>query len=114
MIRTDRYKLISRVSGRDEFYDLNKDPAETQNVIDDPELLPVIRELEQKLRLWLMRTADIVPYRYDRRFSEEMVWAKVKRLVPSEYEEEIRGKIRSGANMFLMIHECQKRFGSTG
>lgn len=83
-------------------------------MIDDPDYLPLIRELEQKLRLWLMRTADIVPYRYDRRFSEEMVWSKVKRMVPPEYKEKIRDKIRSGANMFLLIHECQKRFGSTG
>ena len=111
MIRTDRYKLVSRVNGRDEFYNLETDPAETRNVIDDPDYLPLIRELEQKLRLWLMRTADIVPFSYDRRFSEEMIWAKVKRLVPAEYEEEIREKIRSGANMFLLINECQQRFG---
>lgn len=114
MIRTYNCKLISRVNGHDEFYDLIKDPGETRNRIDDPESVPLIRELEQALRLWLMRTTDIVPYRYDRRFSEEMIWAKVRRLVPPEYEEKIREKIRSGANMFLLIHECQMRFGSTG
>ena len=73
----------------------------------------MIRDLERKFRMWLMQTADIVPYRYDKCFSEKMVWARVKLLVPPEYEEEIRERIRAGENMFLLIQECQRRFGSS-
>lgn len=112
MIRTDRYKLVLRVNEEDEFYDLVKDPKEMHNVIADPAYASVIRELEKKFRVWLMRTADIVPYQYDRRFSEEMIWARVKLLVPPEYEREIRDRIRAGENMFLLIQECQRRFGT--
>ncbi len=58
-----------------------------------------------------MQTADVVPFGYDRRFSDKMVWAKVKSLVPPEHEDEIWDKIRAGTNMYLLIQECQRRFG---
>lgn len=112
MIRTKQYKLVLRVNGKDEFYNLKQDPDELHNVISDLRYAADIRDLEKKFRMWLMRTADIVPYQYDKRFSEKMVWSRVKLLVPSEYEEEIRERIRAGENMFLLIQECQKRFGS--
>lgn len=111
MIRTGHYKLVLRVNEEDEFYDLIKDPKEMHNVIADPAYGTVIRDLEKKFRLWLMRTADVVPYQYDRRFSAEMVWARVKLLVPPEHEKEIRERIAAGENMFLLIQECQRRFG---
>ena len=60
--------------------------------------------------MWLMRTSDVVPYDYDQRFSPEMTWARVKRYVPEEYEEEIRQKIAEVANHFALIEECRKRF----
>lgn len=111
MIRTEDFKYVSRVNEKDELYDLQKDPGELKNIIDDPAYAPVVLQLEKKLRLWLMQTCDVVPYDMDSRFSHEMIWAKVKKLVPAEYEEEIRGKIRQGANMFMLINECKQRFG---
>lgn len=113
MIRTRWHKLVFRVNGKDECYDLVRDPEELHNVISDSGYDAVIRDLERKFRMWLMQTADIVPYRYDKRFSEKMVWARVKLLVPPESEEEIRERIRAGENMFLLIQECQRRFGSS-
>ena len=111
MIRTTDYKYVSRVNEADELYDLIKDPEERHNVISDPQYGSVSRELEKKLRLWLMRTADIVPYDYDKRFSDTMIWAEIRHMVPPEYVNEYREKIKNGMNKFLIAAECQKRFG---
>ena len=50
-IRTDRYKLIHFYHDVDEWelYDLQEDPNEMQNVIDDPEYEAVEKELRQDL-----------------------------------------------------------------
>ncbi len=111
MIRTHHHKLVLRVNEKDEFYDLIRDPDELHNAIDNPGYSACIRDLEKKFRVWLMQTADVVPFGYDRRFSDKMVWAKVKSLVPPEHEDEIWDKIRAGTNMYLLIQECQRRFG---
>lgn len=111
MLRTTDYKYVSRVNEADELYDLIKDPEERHNVISDPQYGSVSRELEKKLRLWLMRTADIVPYDYDKRFSDTMIWAEIRHMVPPEYVNEYREKIKNGMNKFLIAAECQKRFG---
>ena len=48
---------------------------------------------------------------YDKRFSQTMVWEEIKRMVPPEYAEEFQEKVRSGTNKFLIVAECQRRFG---
>ena len=111
MIRTEDYKYVSRVNEADEFYDLMKDPKERHNVITDPQYSHVLFDMEKKLRLWLMRTTDIVPFDYDKRFSEQMIWAEIRHMVPPEYVEEYRGKVQSGMNKFLLLAECERRFG---
>lgn len=111
MLRTRQYKLVSRVNGKDEFYDLLKDPGERNNCAGDPEYADIIKDLQHEQLLWLMRTADIVPFDYDRRFSREMIWAKVKNLVPPEHEDEIRKEIDDGVPMFSLIMSCRSRFG---
>ncbi len=111
MVRTMDYKYVARVDEADELYDLNQDPGERTNVISDPQYRRVRSELEKKLRLWLMRTADIVPFDYDKRFSREMIWAAVRHNVPPEHREEILREIDNGANMFLLAAECRRRFG---
>lgn len=58
-----------------------------------------------------MQTADAVPFDYDDRFSQEMIWAKVRALVPPEHETEIKAKIAAGANLFTLVQECLRRFG---
>ena len=40
-----------------------------------------------------------------------MVWEEIKRMVPPEYAEEFQEKVRSGTNKFLIVAECQRRFG---
>lgn len=111
MLRTSQWKLVSRINGKDELYDLTADPQELHNIFGADGTAAVTAQLKSKLLLWLMETADMVPYDYDRRFSDEMIWAKVKRLVPSEYENEIRAQIAGGTNMFLLIQQCKQRFG---
>jgi len=53
MYRTPRYKLMRDFlnAGRDEFYDLEHDPAEEKNLInsDDPAIQAAIRELHQQI-----------------------------------------------------------------
>lgn len=111
MLRTGDWKLVSRVNGRDELYDLRSDPKELCNIFGAEGTETVTAELKSKQLLWLMQTADAVPFDYDSRFSEEMIWARVRGLVPPEYEAEIRVKIRAGAGLFLLQEECRKRFG---
>jgi arylsulfatase A-like enzyme len=50
-IRTDRHKLIHWVNreGVDELYDLDADPYELANMIDDPNYAAVKRELRAEL-----------------------------------------------------------------
>ena len=112
MLRTGDWKLVSRVNGRDELYDLKNDPKELRNVFGEAGTEAVTADLKGKQLLWLMQTADAVPFDYDSRFSEEMIWAKVRRLVPPEHEAEIREKIAAGANLFTLMQECRQRFGA--
>jgi len=110
MLRTDRYKYIARIYEDDELYDLEADPCEKNNLVGSPEYAGVISEMQQLLLRWYMETVDVVPFDLDRRFSDEMIWAKVKKFVPKEYEAEIKEKIAAGANLFVLINECRARF----
>ena len=107
MIRSKEYKYVERISGENEFYCLKDDPQEKQNRISDPMFREEISRMRGELLRWLMKTADTVPYTYDARFTEEMVWARVKRFCPPEKEEETRKKIREGVNMFTLIAELR-------
>lgn len=110
MIRSKNYKYVARLYHQDEFYDLEKDPSELCNQIDSVTYQTEILHHKEYLMRWYLQTADVVPFDYDQRFNEEMTWAKVKKFVPSEYEHEIRLKIRQGVNTFALINECQQRF----
>jgi N-acetylglucosamine-6-sulfatase len=67
-LRTDRYKYI-HVYGLwdiDEFYDLHADPGETRNLIFEPEYMPVVEELSQRLFKVLGDTDGMtIPFRPD-------------------------------------------------
>ncbi|MCL5947049.1 MAG: sulfatase-like hydrolase/transferase [Chloroflexi bacterium] len=67
MVRTNRHKMIVRSFDRWELYDLEQDPLELMNRIDDPEHAGVRRELEHLLLGWYLRTSDVTPWNEDPR-----------------------------------------------
>jgi arylsulfatase A-like enzyme len=67
MCRTRRYKYVHRLYDSDELYDLEQDPHETDNRIDDPALASVLAELKDRTLRWHLETADAVPHDTDQR-----------------------------------------------
>lgn len=67
MCRTTRFKYVMRLYETDELYDLENDPGETSNLIDDPALESTLNALRYQLLKWYMETADVVPFMTDSR-----------------------------------------------
>jgi choline-sulfatase len=61
MIRSLNHKFIRRTGGQDELYDLEDDPRELKNLIDDPGMQETKSDLESAMLDWFMRTSDTVP-----------------------------------------------------
>lgn len=106
MIRDKQYKYISRITGEDELYDLQADPRETTNRIDDPALQGEKYRLQLALMRWLQETSDIVPFDFDNRFTEESLWSKVAAIVPAGCEQDVRAKIRGGIGIGELFGYC--------
>lgn len=106
MVRSGRWKYISRTAGRDELYDLERDPRERNNRIGDPEAAGPLTELRGALLQWLQTTSDVVPRDFDRRMTNETIWSKVRPLVPPGFEEDVREKIRSGMSIGAVFGYC--------
>ena len=107
MMRGERYKYISRTGAPDELYDMEQDPWETTNCIDDPSLTETVAAMRTELLKWLQRTADIVPYAYDQRFTPEMMWARCRSLVPPQREAEVREMIAQGISFTDLMAFCR-------
>jgi arylsulfatase A-like enzyme len=67
MVRTERYKYVRRLYETDELYDLQTDPHETVNRIDDPAMAGVLELLKERLLTFYMETTDAVPHDVNRR-----------------------------------------------
>ncbi len=67
MIRTARYKYVRRLYEKDELYDLQEDPSELNNQIDDPSVSGVLQELKDRLLKFYLETGDVVPHQTDER-----------------------------------------------
>ena len=67
MIRTHQYKYIHRLYEEDQLYDLETDPYELNNRIDDPTLTNQLNQLKDRLMQYYLETADFVPMQADRR-----------------------------------------------
>ena len=106
MMRTDRYKYVSRLTEPDELYDLAADPGETTNRIDDPALAGVAAQMQRRTFKWLQATVDTVPFAYDSRFTPQMMWEKVKNRVPRGQEDAIRALIAGGATLPALLRAC--------
>jgi arylsulfatase A-like enzyme len=58
MIRTPTAKYIYSPHGTDELYDLQADPYELINRVDDPAYARLRHELRRRLRAWMIQTDD--------------------------------------------------------
>ena len=58
MVRMDRWMLLYDLLGRGELYDLEADPGELQNVIDEPSYRDTRLALAEELLRWTIRTED--------------------------------------------------------
>jgi arylsulfatase A-like enzyme len=67
MCRTPDHKYVRRLYEQDELYDLNADPGELCNRIDDPDYTEVVDQLKDRLLTHFLDTADVVPHRADLR-----------------------------------------------
>ncbi len=67
MIRMGNIKYTMRLYEKDELYDLDKDPYELENRIDNPAYAETAEVMKMRLLRWYMETADWVPNRKDRR-----------------------------------------------
>jgi arylsulfatase len=63
-IREQRYKLIHRTGARSAFYDLQQDPGEINNLIDDPALAPIREHLYAQLAQGVIARAEQFPARW--------------------------------------------------
>lgn len=71
MIRTQRHKYVFNFPDRDELYELDADPHEMANRIDDPALRPALDELRDRLHRWIAEEGDPILEAYER-----TAWAK--------------------------------------
>ncbi len=67
MIRMGNLKYVLRHDEKDELYDLEKDPNELVNEIDNPSYQIEIQRMKLRMLDWYQETADWVPNRKDQR-----------------------------------------------
>lgn len=67
MIRTQKYKYVRRLYEADEMYDLERDPHETTNLIDEPSMFSAIQQLKDRMLTFYQETCDVVPFTRDSR-----------------------------------------------
>ena len=63
MIRMGHLTYIMRMHGQDELYDLDLDPLETVNQIDDPSYGEPLLKMKLRMLEWYQQTADWIPSR---------------------------------------------------
>lgn len=99
MICDSTYKYVERPSGANELYDLLNDPQEKINLYSEQKNSEIVKKMRLEMLNWYQRTCDIVPKKYDNRFTEERVWASVRKICPVENEKQMREYIRTGATI---------------
>ena len=67
MLRNLTSKFVYRPTGQSELYDLEIDPRELRNVIDDSKYANLRAEMTEKMMAWLVVTGDVPPLRNDPR-----------------------------------------------
>jgi arylsulfatase A-like enzyme len=67
MCRTTKIKYVKRLYEKDELYDLEKDPCETVNLINDPQYGEILIDMRERLLNHYASTCDVVPFEQDSR-----------------------------------------------
>lgn len=67
MIRMGNIKYTMRLYEKDELYDLDKDPMELNNLIDDKNYQETVWKMKERLLQYFMETGDFVPMGRDKR-----------------------------------------------
>ncbi len=62
MIRTDPWKLVIRLAGGNELYNMDEDPNEMRNLYGQPEYNDIVRDLQLKMLEWCLRTDTDRPH----------------------------------------------------
>ncbi len=65
MCRTDEWKLVTRLVGGNELYDMRSDPFEMDNLWGRDEHADVVMDLQQKMIEWCLRTDTDRPFQPD-------------------------------------------------
>ena len=66
MVRTEHWKYAYQPHDLDELYDLEADPAEMNNLIDDPKHAEVLEEMKARLIGWNDATNDMFQWHWVR------------------------------------------------
>ncbi len=61
MCRVERWKYVHRLGEPDELYDLDHDPRETQNRVDDPGSARILADLRERMLIWYQQTCSVLP-----------------------------------------------------
>lgn len=67
MCRMGNIKYTMRLYEKDELYDLNQDPLELHNQIDNPKYHDIILKFKERILYYYMETGDFVPQGRDLR-----------------------------------------------
>lgn len=62
MVRTEKWKLVIRLSGGNELYDMENDPDEMKNLYGDPQYDKITADLMRKMLEWCLRTDTDRPF----------------------------------------------------
>ena len=66
MVRTERWKYVYIPHDLDELYDLQADPAEMNNLVNDPDHADVLNEMKARLLGWNDATNDMFQWAWVR------------------------------------------------
>lgn len=115
MIRDKQYKYIKRANGKDEFYDLTRDPLEEINVIDDPGYHDQILKMRLEMLDWYQKTCDIVPKKIDNRIKYSSLVSMLQGL-PETVQDDIIQEYNeglSGLGLAMLIRKKQSLYTKT-
>ena len=66
MVRTARWKYVYSPNDLDELYDIETDPAELHNRIDDPDYADILADMKGRLLGWNDATGDMFQWKWVR------------------------------------------------